>query len=187
MGAEQSARRAGSAEPSGFVTVSSAQAPRGIDPDAAALHRLPPCAPLIRPSGPTSVRSFFSSSKTDNGLPKLPPRGVTDLCSEYARFSREVALPLVDAQKVLGVKMANVEATCTRILYVMALRAGELSSCATSLREIPSITAQLAEVNALLEQCTAKADGLTLLLPEEVQLELKGDAGSKAGQPGEAT
>ena len=174
MGAQQSARSPAD-QTTGFVTVSSPQSPQGLDRDTAALHRLPPCAPLIRPIHVTSVRGFFSS-KQDNGLPKMPAGGVASACREFATFSREGALPLCETQKVLGKKITSTEALCTRILYVMALRAGELSSCAASLHDLTSLSAQIAEANERLLQCTAKADALLLLLPEASRLELAGVA-----------
>ena len=105
----------------------------------------------------------------------MKSRSVASLCREYAAFSREAALPLCEAQRSLGTKATAIDALCARILYLIALRSNELSSCASALRELPQISAQLAETRALLDQCTAHADTLNALLPATARVDEQTD------------
>lgn len=117
----------------------------------------------------------------------MQSRGVASLCREYATFSREAALPLCEEQDRLIKKMVGVDALCARIIYLMALRSNELSSCASALRDMPQISTQLAETNALLEQCTAHMDRLNALLPPVQRLEpLAQEAAAPADVGGDA-
>ena len=52
------------------------------------------------------------------------------------------------------------QALGTRILYLMALRSSELTACAAALRDLPTITTELAEARALLMKCQAQAEAL---------------------------
>ena len=148
---------------SGLVTVSQRAADSRQDPDLAALQRLPPVAPLVKP--PT-LRGLFST-RTDPGLPSLHPRNLSALCREYASLSRHAALPICEEQRVLAKKMSGVEALCARVLYLMALRSTELTSSASTLRDIAAVEERMNESQAVLQQCVARAERLERMLPAE--------------------
>ena len=78
---------------------------------------------------------------------------------------RDAAAPVCDAQRSIAKKMTNVEALCARVLYLMALRSTELSSSATTLREMDSIGARIRETNAVLQEAIARAERCEARLP----------------------
>ena len=163
MGA-QSSTTAGPSS-SGVVTVSRGRKPAAaetVDADLAALKALPPFAPLLKP--PT-LRSLFSSKPTNPDLPALHGREVSALCREYASLSRHAALPLCEEQRAIAKKMAGVEALCARVLYLMALRSGELTTSATALRELSAVGESIDESRANLQRLIARADALERRLP----------------------
>lgn len=55
---------------------------------------------------------------------------------------------------------SHMQALCTRMLYLMNLRSSELNACAKALRELPTITTELAETRAYLMECEAQLKSL---------------------------
>ena len=150
-----------SGEPDGFITVRAAAHETSADPDLQALARLPQCLPLMPPT-----RGMFGRSRIMSvPLPALRPAGASAVCREYVTMNQRAAVPLCEGQKVLAKKMTDVEALCARILYLLALRANELSACAAALSDLPKLQARLGESNALLQSLVEQADQLNQLLP----------------------
>ena len=102
---------------------------------------------------------------TNPDLPALHGREVSALCREYASLSRHAALPLCEEQRAIAKKMAGVEALCARVLYLMALRSGELTTSATALRELSAVGESIDESRANLQRLIARADALERRLP----------------------
>ena len=147
-----SARAAAMAADPGITTVSHRVSTATVDPDLAALRRLPQVAPLLRPQ--TAVSSLFGSapssatpsamnslfgSASSSVLPELNARNVSLLCREFAALSRHAALPICEEQRAITKKMSGVEALCTRVLYLIALRSSEFSTSAATLRELRAV------------------------------------------------
>uniref|UniRef100_A0A7S2MEX0 BLOC-1-related complex subunit 5 n=1 Tax=Haptolina brevifila TaxID=156173 RepID=A0A7S2MEX0_9EUKA len=147
----------GSKRPAGIVTVSERGGTAAVDPDLAALQRLPPVSPLVRP--PSLVNGLFSS-RPDPSLPALQARNVSALCREYAAVLRQAALPICEEQRALAKKMSSVEALCVRVLYLMALRSTELTKSAVALRELTELRTQTGGLHKLTEQAMARAEAL---------------------------
>jgi len=166
MGANQSADPA-----DGVVTVREASTARSpqtpqhassalVDPDLAALRRLAPVAPLLKP--PT-LRSLLFSRPSDPSLPSLSVRNASALCHEYAALARRVT-PLCEAQRNVVQHMASVEALCARALSLLALRSTDVSTSANALRDVQPLRASLQESRVALQQCMARADKLEEIL-----------------------
>ena len=156
MGASSSS----SAAP-GLIIVSKRQTPSSasqLDPDLAALKRLPPVSPLVKQ--PTLRGILFAGSRPGEGLPELDARNVSALCREYASISRQAALPICEEQRSLTKKMSGVESLCARVLYLMALRSTELSSSTATMRELGNVTASIRQNQATLQQLVARAQRL---------------------------
>lgn len=133
----------------------SGQQQQALDPDLVALRRLPPVAPLMKP--PT-LRSLLFTRTPDPSLPALSPRNMNALCREYASLARHAALPLCEEQRKIAQKIASVEALCTRVLYLMALRSSEVTANADALRDIRPVGEQLDETRRLLQHCMTRAE-----------------------------
>ena len=149
---------------SGIVTVNAnrgeaagAPSPR-LDPDVAALQRLPPVTPLVPLPSPT-LAGFFGGGP-DPPLPSLHGRNASALCREYAALSRHAALPICEEQRALAKKMSGVEALCARVLYLMALRSSELTSSASTLRQLAELRARADEVHDAMGRALVRADKL---------------------------
>lgn len=146
---------------SGLVTVSKRQTPSSasqLDPDLAALQRLPPVSPLVKQ--PTLRGILFAGSRPGEGLPELDARNISALCREYASISRQAALPICEEQRTIAKKMSGVEALCARVLYLMALRSTELSSSTATMRELGNVTESIRQNQATLQQLVARAQRL---------------------------
>ena len=145
----------------GIVTVSHRSGGGGahgspvVDPDLAALHRLPAVAPLVQPA---SLAGLFT--RADPALPALHARNVNALCREYAALSRHAALPICEEQRALAKKMSGVEALCARVLYLLALRSTELNSSAATLHQFGELRARTGEVHDAVRQAVARAESL---------------------------
>ena len=147
--------------PTGIVTVSQragATTTVTVDPDIAALQRLPPVSPLVRPA--SLVQSALFSNRPDPSLPALHARNVSALCREYASLLRQAALPICEEQRTLSKKMSSVEALCSRVLYLMALRSTELTQSATSMRELGELRARTRDLQSAVQRSVARADAL---------------------------
>ena len=172
MGAQGSRGAGGGApspdEPAGFVTVSEPAArAEAADPDLEMLRRLPPVAPLI--PLPT-MRGLFAAAGGASGasamdeLNRLRADSVVDICHSYVGLSHQAIVPLCEGQKALARKMSGVEALCARILYLLALRANELSGCASALSDVGQLHDRLAESKALLHRTLEQAAQLEATL-----------------------
>ena len=104
---------------------------------------------------------------SDSTLPTLHPRSLGALCREFSSLSRQAAMPLCEEQRLLAQQMASVESLCARVLYLLALRATDLSSSAASLRELPDVVAHVRETRLVVQRCVERADALAALLPNE--------------------
>ena len=141
----------------GVITVSQRSAGRERqDPDLAALQRLPPVSPLIQPE---SLSSYFTGRRPVE-MPALHARNVSALCREYAALSRRAAMPICENQRALAKKMSSVEALCARILYLMALRSTELTSSASTLREMNDLDARVHEVHSVVRREGTRMEAL---------------------------
>ena len=189
MGAQGSRGAVGGApspdEPAGFITVSeSVSRAETVDPDLEMLRRLPPVAPLI--PLPT-MRGLFAAASGASGasamdeLNRLRADSVVDICHSYVGLSHQAIVPLCEGQKALARKMSGVEALCARILYLLALRANELSGCASALSNVDQLHGRLAESKALLHRTLEQAAQLEATLDA-----LCTDAGLAVPGPGVA-
>ena len=168
-----SARAAAMAADPGITTVSHRVSTATVDPDLAALRRLPQVAPLLRPQ--TAVSSLFGSapssatpsamnslfgSASSSVLPELNARNVSLLCREFAALSRHAALPICEEQRAITKKMSGVEALCTRVLYLIALRSSEFSTSAATLRELRAVRAGARTLGDDVREATRRVEAL---------------------------
>ena len=115
-------------------------------------------ATLVRPA--SLVQSALFSNRPDPSLPALHARNVSALCREYASLLRQAALPICEEQRTLSKKMSSVEALCSRVLYLMALRSTELTQSATSMRELGELRARTRDLQSAVQRSVARADAL---------------------------
>ena len=173
-----SARAAAMAADPGITTVSHRVSTATVDPDLAALRRLPQVAPLLRPqtgvsslfgsapysATPSAVSSFFGSASATTTpsavLPELNARNVSLLCREFAALSRHAALPICEEQRAITKKMSGVEALCTRVLYLIALRSSEFSTSAATLRELRAVRAGARTLGDDVREATRRVEAL---------------------------
>eukprot|EP00900_Chrysochromulina_parva_P017982 jgi/Chrpa1/26185/Chrysochromulina_OHIO_Genome00008868-RA len=157
----------------GITTVSHRVSTATVDPDLAALRRLPQVAPLLRPQ--TAVSSLFGSapssatpsamnslfgSASSSVLPELNARNVSLLCREFAALSRHAALPICEEQRAITKKMSGVEALCTRVLYLIALRSSEFSTSAATLRELRAVRDGARTLGDDIREATRRVEAL---------------------------
>lgn len=168
-----SARAAAMAADPGITTVSHRVSTATVDPDLAALRRLPQVAPLLRPqtaasslfgsvpssATPSAMSSLFGSASS-SVLPELNARNVSLLCREFAALSRHAALPICEEQRAITKKMSGVEALCTRVLYLIALRSSEFSTSAATLRELRAVRAGARTLGDDVREATRRVEAL---------------------------
>ena len=157
----------------GITTVSHRVSTATVDPDLAALRRLPQVAPLLRPqtaasslfgsvpssATPSAMSSLFGSASS-SVLPELNARNVSLLCREFAALSRHAALPICEEQRAITKKMSGVEALCTRVLYLIALRSSEFSTSAATLRELRAVRDGARTLNDDVREATRRVEAL---------------------------
>lgn len=157
----------------GITTVSHRVSTATVDPDLAALRRLPQVAPLLRPqtaasslfgsvpssATPSAMSSLFGSASS-SVLPELNARNVSLLCREFAALSRHAALPICEEQRAITKKMSGVEALCTRVLYLIALRSSEFSTSAATLRELRAVRAGARTLGDDVREATRRVEAL---------------------------
>ena len=144
----------------GIVTVSKRERQAKIDPDLAALQRLPSVTPLIPPSTMGSLGSLFSGRQASMSMPALHTRNVSALCREYTALSRREALPICEEQRAIMRKMTSVETICTRSLYLMALRSSELAASASTLRQHRDLCDRVRAAKATVHETRMRCDAL---------------------------